>query len=197
MPGECTTPEEKSKADDPQEAQDDSNPAGEDFTSAMEDIKSSMKELKITAKDLAKDLAKDISSMSSALTSIVPYLSAFIKWEEFAAIQENPSSSKQMTNEEIYWRTLCTDQMPKGHAQTEQQYRQWSKSMSTIRKLKNWKVDSVSSVFKPLGFLAYLRSTWESYSEFGLLLSHSTYRRLGRTKGGLLVPCARVCSERR
>jgi hypothetical protein len=133
-----------------------------------------------------KHAAQCLSDLTSNLFALIPYLSTFIDWEKLAAIREASPSPKGMPHEEIYWRTLCTDQMPEGYAETLRQYREWHKSLSPIRSLLRWRVNSVSSIFKPIGFIAYLRSTWQKYSDFGLLLTHLTHRRLGRTKKGYL-----------
>lgn len=127
-----------------------------------------------------------LSNMSSNLLSLVPYLSTFIDWEKLGAIQDPTPGRAGLSHEEVYWRTLCTDQMPEGHAETQRQYREWHKSLDPIRSLLRWRVGSVSSIFKPVGFVAYLRSTWQKYPDFGRLMTHLTHRRLGRTKGGYL-----------
>jgi len=133
-----------------------------------------------------------ISNMSSNFFALVPYLSTFINWEKLGAIQDPTPSRTGLSHEEVYWRTLCTNQMPEGYAETQRQYREWYKSLDPIRSLLRWRVGSAPSIFKPIGFAAYLRSTWQKYPDFGHLMKHLTHRRLGRTKGGslCLVPAS-------
>jgi hypothetical protein len=67
-------------------------------------------------------------------------------------------------------------------------YREWYASLAPIRSLVRWQMDKYAarSVFKPVGFVSYLRATWERYPEFAQLLAHAKGRRLARTERGRL-----------
>jgi Heterokaryon incompatibility protein (HET) len=120
------------------------------------------------------------------LVDLVPYLATYIHWEKFATINDSSNSITGESHREVYWRTLCADQMPEGYETTKSQFQEWYDSLSPIRTLQSWKADSWSSLFKPLGFLGYLRSTWTEYPAFGALISHLTLKRIARTKQGFL-----------
>ena len=140
-------------------------------TSAMEDLRGA---------------ARDLAHISSNLLSLVPYLSTFLEWEKFAMPKDLPSREKGMQAEEVYWRTLCVDQMPEGYEETLRQYHEWHKSLQPLRNMLRWRTNYATGIFKMAGFVAYLRSTWEKYPKFGVLFTHLAHRRLGRTKKGYL-----------
>ena len=87
---------------------------------------------------------------------------------------------------EVYWRTLCMDQMPDGYETAKSQFHEWFNSLSPIRRLIKMKMDWATSIFKPLGFLGYLHATWTKYPDFVTSVTHLTLRRIAKTKGGYL-----------
>jgi hypothetical protein len=137
-----------------------------------------------------RDISHDFTIMYNNLVSLVPHLAIFISWEKFAAVNEQSMSTTGESHMEVYWRTLCADQMPDGYDTAKSQFRVWYDSLSPIRSFMNWKMDYFSSLFKPIGFLAYIRSTWKEYPAFSALMGHVTLRRIARTKKGhlCLVP---------
>lgn len=138
---------------------------------------------------IRKDFGVIGQSLGKAATNFldyVPYLATFVQWEKLAAIDKPSTNPKSLSPEEIYWRTLCTDQTVDGYAETLRQYSEWRTSLNPIRNLSRWKVNSVSSVFRPVGFASYIGYNFKKWPEFIVLLAHMTYRRLGRTKRGHL-----------
>lgn len=127
----------------------------------------------------------DIGQASGHMLAITNRLRTFVSWENFVG-----SSQDQ---EVPYWQTISAGCGLDDSAAMETLYREWRVSLSPIRNLVRWHVDRVTtnSMFKSLGFVGYLKSTWNSYPEFGMLVeAQAAGRRLARTtKGSLcLVP---------
>jgi hypothetical protein len=140
-----------------------------------------------------KSFKKDMDIAYDNLTMLVPHLPIFMKWEAFAIVGERhskkgPTAAVGTETETIYWQTLCAGCTPNGFAATEALYREWYASLAPIRSLVRWQMDKYAarSVFKPVGFVSYLRATWERYPEFAQLLAHAKGRRLARTERGRL-----------
>jgi hypothetical protein len=59
-------------------------------------------------------------------------------------------------------------------------YQEWRSSLSPIRNLVRWHIDRVTTnnIFKSLGFIGYLKPTWTSYPEFGILVENQAAGRL-------------------
>jgi hypothetical protein len=130
---------------------------------------------------------KDISKAYSLLVDIAPHLATFLAWEKVANVDDRSTTAPTgKSHMEVYWRTLCADQMPEGYDKTKSQFQEWYESLAPIRRLTRWKVDYMPGIFKPLGFLGYLRSTWKQYPAFAFLMSHLTLRRMARTESGYL-----------
>ena len=144
-------------------------------------------------RSILKSLGKDAEMAYSELTKLIPHLSTFIKWEAFAKVgdrssRKGPTWAEIAEAETMYWQTLCAGCMPNGLAATETLYREWYASLGPIRSLVRLHMDKYAarSVFKPVGFVSYLRATWERYPEFAQLLAHAKGRRLARTQRGRL-----------
>ncbi|KAK3386901.1 heterokaryon incompatibility protein-domain-containing protein [Podospora didyma] len=147
---------------------------------AMEDLKSAAKELREAGRLLG--LAYD------NLTSGVNHLAVYIQWEKFAnALKPTNPDPKSSTPSSILCQTLCTGILaPEGQIETEKLFRTWQASLSPIRKLTALKIDRAPRLFRPLGFIGYIASTWKSYGEFPKYMLHVTERRLGGSKKGYL-----------
>ncbi|TLD36846.1 HET-domain-containing protein [Venturia nashicola] len=127
----------------------------------------------------------DIGQASGHMLAITNRLRTFISWENFVGNCKNQEMS--------YWQTISGGCGLDDPASMEILYRKWFASLSPIRSLMRWRVDRVTtnSMFKSLGFVGYLKSTWNSYPEFGMLVeAQAAGRRLARAaKGSLcLVP---------
>lgn len=125
----------------------------------------------------------------SELFRMVDYFGVFLGWEKLAKVTERDGPSTTPTREEhraIYWQTLCAGNLPNGYFETEKQFAEWYKSLGPFRRLSYLRLNVFPSVFKPLAFAGYLRTTWGSYSAFGDVMQHTTYRRLARTTNGYL-----------
>jgi hypothetical protein len=71
----------------------------------------------------------------------------------------------------------------------ETSYRELQASLAPVRNLTRWRVDRITpaNMVKSLGFIGYLRKTWESYPAFGTFVAaHASGRRLARTAKGVL-----------
>ncbi|KAH9216197.1 heterokaryon incompatibility protein-domain-containing protein, partial [Leptodontidium sp. 2 PMI_412] len=138
---------------------------------------------------------KVASHIFSELFHLVDHFEIFLRWEKFAAVDQECGSGSSPTGEGdmvVYWQTLCAGCMPGGFSATEKLFKEWYKSMNAVRQLVRFRVNTVPSIYKALGFAGYLRETWKEYAKFGELMAHATYRRLARTEKGYLcmVPSA-------
>ncbi|KAE9971741.1 hypothetical protein BLS_004319 [Venturia inaequalis] len=123
----------------------------------------------------------DIGQASGHMLAITNRLRTFISWENFVG------SSKDQ--EVPYWQTISAGCGLDDTTSMAALYHEWHASLSPIRNLVRWRVDRVTtnSLFKSLGFMGYLKSTWNSYPEFGMLIeAQAAGRRLAKTKKGSL-----------
>ena len=82
-------------------------------------------------------------------------------------------------------RTLCADQIPADGdrpAGTASEFRIWMRHLSALRTLARFGIDAFPRVFRPLGFLAHIRATWDAYPAFAARMGATRMRRLGRTE---------------
>ncbi|KAK3941792.1 heterokaryon incompatibility protein 6, OR allele [Diplogelasinospora grovesii] len=141
-----------------------------------------------TLSEILRDLRTMAGRFYENLTSVVPHLATFVEWERFAMglkpTNPDPKTAEPMA---IFCQTLCAGTLaPGGFGETESLFRTWMDSLAPIRNLKQWKVDRAKRIFRPLGFLGYLKSTWQTYGEFPAYITHTTERRLGGTEKGYL-----------
>jgi Heterokaryon incompatibility protein (HET) len=128
-----------------------------------------------------KSAFADLSQVSAHLLAITARLTTFVQWEKFVG-----SSKDQET---AYWQTISGGCRLDDSTSMETLYREWHASLAPIRNLVRWRIDRVTTnnMFKSLGFIGYLKSTWTSYPEFGRLVeAQASGRRLARTAKGLL-----------
>lgn len=128
-----------------------------------------------------KSAFAELGQASEHLLSITSRLSTFVQWEKFVG------SSK--AQEIVYWKTISAGCGIDDPASMETLYREWHTCLSPMRMLVRWRVDRVTTnnLFKTLGFVGYLNSTWSSYPEFGMLVeTQAAGRRLARTGKGSL-----------
>lgn len=123
----------------------------------------------------------DIGQVSGHMLAITNRSRTFISWENFVGNSQD--------QEIPYWQTISAGCGLDDPATMETLYREWHASLSPIRNLVGWRVDRITtnSLFKPLGFVGYLKSTWNSYPDFGSLVeAQAAGRRLARTTNGSL-----------
>ncbi|KAK4166243.1 heterokaryon incompatibility protein 6, OR allele [Cladorrhinum sp. PSN259] len=155
-----------------------------DSDSWRETAKVLFSDLKVTGSILKKEGSRVWDTMISG----VPHLEVYVKWQEFA---ENLKPTNPDPNDcsplSILQQTLCTGTLaPGGPKATEDAFRNWLKTLSPIKKLMALKVDKRPDLFKSLGFLGHLQSTWKSLGGFFPFMNKVTDRRVGSTQKGYL-----------
>jgi hypothetical protein len=138
---------------------------------------------------VTQDFASAGRLISGIYTNLADYtlqLAVYISWERLARADDE-STAAALTGEPhavAYMRTLCADQIPPAdRAGAEADFRAWLGSLGALRALVRARVDGLPRVFRPLGFLAHLRATWDEVPAFVERMAPTRMRRLGRTAG--------------
>ncbi|KAH8896638.1 hypothetical protein GQ53DRAFT_778654 [Thozetella sp. PMI_491] len=140
-----------------------------------------------------------LGSIYETLIGIVPHLSVYAEWEEFALKEPptNPTPSPFSTNPKeeptdrlaVYWQTLCvgtytappSDKWRK--IAMQRHFYTWRASLKAVRELRRWRADGK---LRPLAFVGFVRKTWNQVTEFFRVLEGAYERRLARGANGYL-----------
>ncbi|KAK4228914.1 heterokaryon incompatibility protein-domain-containing protein [Podospora fimiseda] len=148
-----------------------------------------------TAKDILGDvkwlggaLKKEGSKAVGCMHAGVSHLEVYVKWEEFADELKPTNPDQTDCNPlSILRSTLCAGTLAPGGLQaTEDAFMDWRETLSPIKKLMALKVDKRPDLFKSLGFMGHIKSTWREMGDFWPYLSIVINRRLGATERGYL-----------
>jgi hypothetical protein len=157
--------------DNPQEAS-----ASEDFADAFRELKSA---------------ARMLGKIYTNFADFTLHLAVYLSWERLAHVHTKkcPAPFTGESPVDAFMRTLCADQIvTDAHqlASVRSEFRIWMRSLSALRTMKMFKIDTFPRIFRPLGFLAYMRASWDAYPTFTTRMSATRVRRLGRTGLGCL-----------
>ncbi|KAK3986625.1 heterokaryon incompatibility protein 6, OR allele [Cladorrhinum sp. PSN332] len=141
-------------------------------------------DMKVVGGILKKEGAKAWETMVAG----VPHLEVYVRWEEFAEeLKPTNPDPRDCSPLSILQHTLCTGTLaPGGLKATEDAFRNWRETLSPIKKLMALKVDKRPALFKSLGFVGHIKSTWRSLGEFFPFMTKVTDRRVGASERGYL-----------
>ena len=77
--------------------------------------------------------------------------------------------------------------LPDGYEKTKEYFKEWYKSLGSVRRLAKLHVNKLPKISRPLALVGYLKSTYEQFSTFGALYTHALYRRMAETERDICV----------
>jgi hypothetical protein len=135
-------------------------------------------------REMFQEVGVEFKFIFRQFQKVVPHLETYIGWETFVKdMHRNGIKGTAEDATEIYMQTICAGTMaPGGHEETRKLFQSWLDSLSSVRRLKNWKVDRWQSLYNPLGLGGYLKSSWNNSGEFIQYMKAAYERRLGATR---------------
>jgi hypothetical protein len=166
----------------------------EEDTSITEDFKE--------VADSLRGAFRTFSRIYTALSDFTLHLAVYIAWERLALHPKTRAPFTTSTPADAYMRTLVADQIPASDAAAlaaiTDEFRVWTRSLSALRTMARLRVDALPRAFRPLGFLAHVRATWDAYPAFAERIGATRARRMARSGVGclcLLPAAARAGDE--
>jgi hypothetical protein len=139
-----------------------------------------------SARQNLKQAFEDLGYVYKLCMLLPAQLEIFIKWEQVARIDQKGKGPSGEDHTAVYWQTLCAGILPDGYEKTEEYFKEWYKSLSTVRRLVKLHINRLPLISQPLALAGYLKSTYQQISAFVALYTHALYRRMARTERGYL-----------